>query len=202
MSIDFVAVGELINREIRGEASIDESMQRMIELCEDARSHHDWRQLRELPYNNLSPLRQWIVRPFQDEPPAKDIKGLWFGLFNPVVGGEAIADMYVCGSTRFDSEDPVHDWACDPQWWPEARYSGSEILADIYRIAYQQDGLGNDAEYPLCLLYACLAVRGLLTPPPDEIARLENVGVAVGYDSGTGINLGMIGQTDLQPIAS
>ena len=99
------------------------------------------------------------------------LKGLWFGLFNPRSDGRTpAADIYVCGSERFDPDPHDNSWAVGPDWWPDGRYAGSTVLADVYRIAYRQDTpvaeqkwcLGNDAEYPICLGYGAFAVRDVL----------------------------------------
>lgn len=202
MGIDYEKLGLVLSEEIGAERRISDSMDRLIDFCESSRPHYDWQRLRELPYDNLSSLQQWIGRPFRREPPAMQITGLWFGLFNPVIGGEPVADLYVCGSTRFNAQDETFDWACDPEWWPESRYARSDILADIYRIAYQEDGLGNDAEYALCTLYASLAVLRLLSPLPDPFEPFEGVGVGVGYDGGDGQVLGVLNSDGVQPIPS
>lgn len=202
MGIDYGKLGEVISEELSAGRRLSDSMGRLIDFCESGRPHSDWQRFRELPYDNLSSLQQWIVRPFLREPPTEMINGLWFGLFNPVIGGEPVADLYVCGSTHFDAKDETFDWACDPEWWPEFRYARSEILAEIYRIAYQPDGLNNDAEYPLCTLYASLAVLKILSPVPEPIAQFTGLGVGVGYDGGGGRLLGVLGSDGVQPIKS
>jgi hypothetical protein len=57
-------------------------------------------------------------------------QGLWFGLCNPVVDGEATADLYVIGSSRFDPTDI--DWAVDADYRPEAGDLESAALAGIF----------------------------------------------------------------------
>jgi hypothetical protein len=90
-------------------------------------------------------------------------------------------------------------WAIRPAWWPTARYARSVVLADIYRIAYRKGGLGNDAEYPLCLGYGAFAVRDLLgkVEPSLFLGESDSVGVAVGFDSGDFVLLGKLGPSGL-----
>src|SRR5262249_6170830 len=150
-------VGELARRR-----PVAESIASLIDQCEAARPHPDWAKLRALPYADLSPLLKWVQEPFRQEPPEVPLKGLWFGLFNPCPDGRTpVADIYVCGSERFDPDPHDNSWAVGPDWFPDSRYANSAVLADIYRVAYRQGTrvaeqkgcLGNDAEYPLVLGY-------------------------------------------------
>lgn len=139
------------------------------------------------------------------------LKGLWFGLFNPCPDGRTpVADMYVSGSERFDPDPHDNSWAVGPDWCPEARYANSAVLAGIYRIAYRQGagaaerkgGLGNVAEYPLCLGYGAFAVREVLrqVEPSLVLGRSDSLGVAVGFDSGDFVQLGELTCSGLKPI--
>ncbi|HZL38040.1 MAG TPA: hypothetical protein VFC78_22180 [Tepidisphaeraceae bacterium] len=72
-------------------------------------------------------------------------------------------------------------------------------MAAIYHIAYDSDGppgdrLKNDAEYPICLGYAALVVRELLlaVDPRLVLQGGDEVGVAVGFDSGDFVSLGKV----------
>ena len=155
-----------------------------------------------LPYAHLSPLLDWLQRPFREEPPNTPLKGLWFGLLNPCPDGRTpVADIYVRGSELSQPDPDDNGWAVGPEWWPEARYASSAVFAfAIYRIAYRQGSrvveqkacLGNDAEYPLCLGYGAFVVRVLLVHPDPLLilGKSESLGVAVGFDSGDFILLG------------
>jgi hypothetical protein len=190
---------------------VAESMTALIDQCEAACPHPDWARLRTLPYADLSPLLEWIHTPFRNEPPPGHLKGLWFGLFNQCPDGHTPgADIYVCGSGRFNPDPDDNSWAVGPDWWPANRCANSAVLADIYRIAYrhgaplgeQKMSLVNDAEYPLVLGYAAFAVRELL----GQVDRLlvlghsDSVGVAVGFDSGDFVLLGQLTSSGLNPI--
>jgi hypothetical protein len=181
----------------------NDSMNTLVDLCQSASPHPDWARLRSLPYADLSPLSEWVSRPFRDQPPVRPLRGLWFGLFNPYHDGEALADIYVSGSERFDPSSDNNEWAVKPDWWPDARYASSTVLADIYRIAYRDGGLGNDAEYPLCLGYGAFAVRELLgrIEPTLVLGASNKLGVAVGFDSGDFVLLGELGPSGLVTLA-
>ena len=143
--------------------------------------------------------------------PTVTLKGIWFGLFNPCPDGRnPVADIYVCGSERFDPDPDDNSWAVGPDWWPDKRYAESVVLADIYRLSFRQRAsaadqkgcLGNDAEYPLVLGYGAFAVRELLgqVAPSLLLGRSDSLGVAVGFDSGDFVVVGRLVLDGLLPI--
>lgn len=199
MSLDLAKMHGLVVRELASKRSLRESMDRIIERCLKGHAHEDWEKLRALPYDDLDNLRKWIEKPFLDEPPRKVLAGLWFGLFNPVYVKKPVADIYLCGSTRFDPSPEDNSWAVGPDWWPEDRYAHSSVMASIYKVAYCEDGLGNEAEYPLTLAYGGLAVRDLLrgAEPSVFLGSSLSLGVAVGFDSGDFVLIGELNKGGL-----
>jgi hypothetical protein len=203
MGLDLAESFGWIVSELAAKRSIADSMHRIIDQCAAAHPHPDWQRLRALPYDDLRKLSEWFEQPFRLEPPTMPLRGLWFGIFNP---GESIdevrADFYISGSERFDANSQTNEWAVRPVWWPEHRYAGSKVMASIYRIAYCDGGLKNDAEYLLCLGYAALAVRELLnTVNPSMVFDVVGpVGVVVGFDSGDWMQLGRLTRTGLTPL--
>lgn len=124
-------------------------------------------------------------------PSPAPITGLWLGLFNPTVRGRVTADIHLIGAP-YDATDP--DWLFRERWGKGTPDSGSTVLDSIYQVAYGHEaGLGNDAEYPLALAYAALAVRHLAqrmgpTLLGDATQRVLNV----GFDSGDFLCIGAI----------
>jgi hypothetical protein len=201
MSLDLAQTHHWIVAELKHRRPVADSMAHLIDRCEAACNHPNWSDLRSLPYADLSPLLAWIRVPFLDEPPVRPLRGLWFGLFNPCPDGRTpVADIYVCGSERFDPSPDDNSWAVGPDWWPTGRYANSSVLARIYRIAhgpgpgvYEPWGLlANDAEYPLCLGYGAFAVRELIANlnPSLFLGDSDALGIAVGFDSGDFVLLG------------
>lgn len=201
MGLDFAQIHDWIVAEFVRRRPVADSMTALIEQCEEAQPHSDWAKLRALPFADLTPLINWVKEPFLQEPPEVPLRGLWFGLCNPCPDGRTpVADIYVCGSERFEPNHEDNSWAVAPDWWPEARYASSTLLTEIYRIAYRQrspvaeqkDCLGNYAEYPLCLAYGAFAVREVLAGVDTSLILGEScsLGIAVGFDSGDFILLG------------
>lgn len=199
MALNFATIHGFVVKEIASKRSLRESMDRIIAKCEKGHPHDDWAKIAALPYENLDDLREWIEKPFREEPSKKKLAGLWFGLFNPVYTRKPVADIYVCGSTRFDPSPDDNSWAGRPDWWPEGRYAHSAVLAKLYKIAYRKDGLANDAEYPLSLAYGGLAVRELLrtAEPSVFLGKSPSLGVAVGFDSGDFVLVGKLNKAGL-----
>lgn len=212
MELDLAEMHAWIVAELARRRPIAESMTALIDRCDAECPHPDWAAFRELPFGDVSPLLDWVQTPFRDEPPEAPLKGLWFGLFNPCPDGRTpVADIYVCGSERFEPDPDDNSWAVGPDWWPEFRYARSGVLAQIYRIAYRQgqttaereECLENNAEYPLCLGYGAFAVRELLAQvePSLLLGPSESIGVAVGFDSGDFVLLGTLTSDGLTPIS-
>ena len=192
--MDFASLFHVIEEKAHAADDITTAMAAVISQCESMRPHKDWQRLAALPYHETEALHEWIERPFDYDPPDATTAGLWFGIFNPVSkDGRPVADMYLAGSNRFEASQEDNTWAVDPDWWPRDRRAESTILADIFRIAYaDKDGLRNDAEYPLCLAYACFAAKELVSLNAEMIAACsdQQMGVATGFDSGDFILLG------------
>jgi hypothetical protein len=199
MALNLTTMHGFVAKEIASKRSLSQSMDRIIAKCAKGHPHDDWQRLAALSYDDLDDLREWIENPFREDASKKKLAGLWFGLFNPVYSGKPVADIYVCGSTRFDPSPEDNSWAVGPDWWPESRYARSRVLATVYKIAYRHDGLANDAEYPLCLAYGGLAVRDLLrdADPSLFLGRSSSLGIAVGFDSGDFVLVGKLSKSGL-----
>lgn len=183
---------QIINA-MRTAPSVSDGYRLIVDHCRTRHPHPDWDRLAALdPQTDITHLERWFRTLLIDEPPPAGIDGLWFGLFNPIdADGQTTADIYAAGGI-YDAEDP--DWNIDPQWWPEGRYARSTMLARIYDIAYDEaGGLGNDAEYALCLAYAALLVRhlGQVTVPDILVGGADRRVLVTGFDSGDFIHIGM-----------
>ena len=201
MSIDLAKAYSWVVAEVGADIPAEESMLRLIEQCAKAADHPDWDEFRQIPFDELMGLSSWLDELLRNEPPGVCLRGLWFGIFNPIYRGEPVADMYICGSTNFNDDPNDIEWAVEPEWWPANGYAGSEVLATIYRIAHREGGLGNDAEYPLCLAFGALAVRDLLRKKATEVFEVVgSVGVGVGFDSGDFLLVGRVTEDGMVPI--
>jgi hypothetical protein len=198
--MDLARMYNWIVSELARNQPVGNSMGRLIDECEAVHPHPTWALLRALPYTDVAPLVRWVEHAFREEfPPMRPLKGLWFGLCNPIWNGEAVADVYLSGSERFDSENI--GWATSPEWQPLFRYAHSDVMANIYRVGRRAEGasdtqvLGAYAEYPLCLGYGVFAIREVLirVGPTLVLGESRSVGVGVGFNGGDWISLGEFG---------
>ena len=127
--LDHSAVFAAIEEHLHSGAQVADRMAAVIAVCERSVPHPDWAALRELPYNELGPLYEWLDFVFEDWPPVV-LAGLWFGLYNPRRGGETTADLRLGGSTRF-TDDGKLSWASGLEYRPPTS-AHSAILQSIY----------------------------------------------------------------------
>lgn len=199
MALNLARMHSFIDKEIRAGRPLAESMERVIRKCEKSLPHDDWAELLNIPLDDSKRLTKIARNWFRNRKLKAVINGLWFGIYNPANGRWPIADFHVCGAASFIDSRDNNSWASDITWAPDDR-AYSPVLEAIYKIAYRDNGLSNNAEYPLCLAYTALAVRDLLTElnPSLFLRNSDSVGVAVGFDSGDFIILGTLTESGLQ----
>jgi hypothetical protein len=188
-----------IVRQVSASGPITSRMLAVIDECERQRPADGWKHLRELDYEQDGyRLSSWLTSALAEGPASASFKGLWFGLFNPVVDGDSSADIYVAGSAEF--EPTGIDWACNSTFYPEGRYLESAVLGGIYRIAYRSDdGLGNDAEHPLVIACGAMLAKAALESITLRGPFRPVEGAAVGFDSGDFFFLGSFVGGKLKP---
>lgn len=211
--LDFSATLDWITRNLPANRTVGESMRALVDYCSSLFPSDEWVPMRALPFDELRPLENWLRQTFEQSPPSVSLQGLWFGLFYPnrafkSMACTTVADMAVVGSDEFSEEDEDDEddfeWASEPVWSPE-RSAESEVLAELYQLAYgpsiedyDEWGplLGNNAEYPIGLGYAAFSIRHLFKTMPApfflDAVRSKELGIAVGFNDGDGIVLGSL----------
>lgn len=198
---DHDALFDRIEGLVKSDTPASPAMKELIAYCGQAVPHDDWAAFEGLMFDDdIDHLETWLGGLLAKEAPGDGIDGLWFGLFNPIDGrGQPTADLYAAGG-RYDPSDP--EWMCELEWLPKGRYARSQALRGIYRLAYQkgQGGLGNAAEYPLCLAFAGIATRTLAERLGDALrGSASRRGLTVGYDSGDWLCLGTLTEAGFIP---
>jgi hypothetical protein len=166
----------------------------VIDVCEDLRPHPGWAQLRALEWDaGATRVASWWAQLLQEQPPPASIRGLWFGLCEPVdKDGHARFDLYASGTRHYDADDATLQWVLSSAYHP-ASHPHPMCLAETHRIARQPDGLGNDAEWTLGLVFGCAAVVRALSSADGRTWLAGDsppLGVAAGWDGGDFIFLG------------
>jgi hypothetical protein len=171
---------------------IASGMGRWLDYCDEVAPECKsmWDRLRNLEYDSdAENLTNWLSRLLRREPPPENVNGLWFGLYNPILeDGKPSCQMYVSGSSGFDPGSSLNEWACDISWFPEGRYSPSEVLKELYRRvdSITENRVGYLGESFLCHGYLALVVSQWCNGP-IRASLLGNApvrAVVIGHDSG------------------
>ena len=201
MGLNHSAIFAKIQELVASDHSASACMGEVIAICSRNVSHPDWSRLYALDYDgDVASLTSWIARVFERQPAPFPIQGLWFGLCNPTAHGKVWADMYVGSLAQYAPDDEELGWLWKGErHYPEDAYAHSASLKSIYEIGYSGDsGLGNDAEWPLCLAFGAFAVRSLLRGQSTQLvaSTAPRIGVAVGFDSGDMLKIGELTDRD------
>lgn len=165
--------------------NVSAGMTHLLDYCEYKNPHTVWASVRTLDFEgDTKNLESWLEHVLSSEPPSHEIIGFWFGLFNRVEEKKISCALYISGSTKYLDES---DWAVwnEASYLPNSRYADSKILHEIFRILEENNMLG-DAEYILCLGYACFAVHAICNSIHAKMLLGERGSrtIAVGFDSG------------------
>jgi len=188
---------ERIEELVRAQTSVRAGMFDLLDLCAKTKPSPIWARFQDLDLEkDQEELTKWLRKLLECEPPPTTVNGLWFGLFNPYLDdGRPTSCLYLAGSERFDASMSDPDWACGPEYFPEGRYSSSQVLTKIYRDSQAApDDVGGQAEYTLCLGYSSLVIaewcRGALRQ--ELLGSASFRGVAAGFDSGDALLLDIL----------
>ena len=197
---------------VQSARSVSVGFSAIIDRCVEHWPHQNWAQFRALQLEpDIARLKCWLTSLLAADPPRADARVLWFGLCNPIREDQPTSNLTVCGFAA----DPQH--AGPIMWQPKGRDAGSEVLAQIYALAYAEEqctraggileeddeddpSFGSDAEYALCLTYAGLVVRTLASELAAELflAQAAERELFVGFDCGDAIRLGTITKSGLR----
>ena len=161
-----------------------------LDLGESQTGAVGWDAFRELPYHAEVEARvSFFVDVVTREPPARPLAGFYAGIAYPSRGGETVADLQLMGSDTYQVDD--EGWFARINYNPSESYAHSEVLASIYRMAYAPGGLGNAADYTLCLAWGSYLARACARRYLAESGS-DFVGARVGFSGGDWIDLGWV----------
>ena len=171
-------------------------MNTVVAVCNSVQPDTSWIEFSELNYEHeVSVLESHVVSVLRIEPTEITIKGIWFGINNPVLeNDESTAGICFSASSNYDSESTSNNWAQTAEHYPEHAYFPSLIMQRIYSIAYQKSKLGNKAEWAICLAYGLKLAQRAMSRFSEVNPTLE-VGYAVGFDSGDFIDCSWLKQS-------
>jgi hypothetical protein len=203
MELDHAAVFDKIRKLVASDRGVGDCMQEVIGLCARQIPHTDWPELAAIDYDaDVASLSGWMPGVFSRQQPPFPIRGVFVVLCNPgTEEGEIWADMALMATPQYDAQDPDSKWMFDRQrFYPDDALANSAALKRIYGIAFGSHQFGrkipnklrNNAEWPLNLAYAALAVRKLLTGHTSELLdpRSPDIGAVVGFGDGDMVTVG------------
>jgi len=200
--MDMATAFDEVARITSSAVSVTDGMHALIDFVTQEKPGHKWSELRSLDYQADSLIvRDWLKSVLTKEPPSAKVKAYWFGIFNPIVNDEASCGFYLMGSTEYTPDD--FDWACwdDDSYLPKMRYAPSQVLPVIYRTVMSDEDEESLGEYTLCLGYVALVVAEMARSLKPELflGKANKRVVAVGYDEGDGIVLGVFNKAGWEP---
>ena len=142
-------------------------------------------------------LKAWLQNILDAAPPPRGVRGLRFGLFHPDLEGRPSCDLYLVGFPAFEAEGDT--WATD--WIYQAPASPqSRVLDELYLISAEDRFEGEAVVVHLGLWYALLAIAELCRRHSAVLrGSAARRGVAVGFDDGELITVGVHSQPGFAP---
>lgn len=176
---------------------VETAIRRFLRQCERWFPDVNWAELREVEVRqDFAQLAEWLTYVLATEPP-RGVRAFWFGLYDAEDDEHEYSGLYLSGSRKFRKERDVDGdcgWAVDPAYWPEARHSESKLLTEIHRVAILADNDGLQADYWGLLGCGTIMVSHLIRTVDRRLllGRSLERAVAVGFDSGDNILLGLV----------
>lgn len=161
-----------------------------IEIGSSQTGPAGWDAFRDLPYEaELEKRSSFFTDVISRNPPGAPLVGLYAEIAYPSRGGKTVADLDVTGSDSYEPGD--EDWFGSINYTPRDSLARSEILAKIYEMAYVPGGLGNAADYTLCLAWGAYFARACARRYVAETGA-DRIGLRAGFSGGDWIELGWI----------
>lgn len=188
------SISELLSAQL----SVRDFMRSLIDLHAAKYPQYDWRPIHAIEWNEHERLSHWLDQLLIEEPPSR-LRVLWLGLHNPIIDDQPTADLYIAGSKTWEADGDWWGVGRKTWWWPNFRHSNSRCLQELYQRCYPT-GPGNDGENLLGLGYAARVLVELVEPPHREglLGGSAKVALAVGWDSGSPFELGVLGKNGVQ----
>ena len=193
VQIDLAAAHHGIVELLRHDFGPREFMDAAVELGKRQTQVAGWDAFRDLRFEDeLDKRSSFFLDVLEREPPGKPLTGFGVEIAHPSRAGETTADLWLMGGSAYQPDDET--WLDVQEYTPREHEAHSEVLASIYRMAYAPGGLGNAADYTLCLAWAAYFSRACAHRYLEETRTLR-VGCRVGFPAADFIELGWIGST-------
>lgn len=210
MSIDYDRFFNLLTKQLQHtNSNIVNDMAVIISDCEQILPHAGWQLLREIDYEaDLRTLEnEWLQRSLAEKLSDFVIQGIWIGIVTYGTENDEYSDMYFSAGTFCNDEDGDMSWIYHIKYFPKVGFANSNALRSIYKIAKDIEeaeidsgnynlntDFGHAAEYTCCLSFAIFAVKYIFQEVDPKLINNDEqfICVAVGFDSGDALFLGML----------
>lgn len=188
--LDLAATHRDIVELLKHNVGAGEFMDAAIDLGNRQTQVAGWDIFRDLPYEDeLGERSSFFLDVITRQPPRAPLVGLYAEIAYPSRRGETVADLNLTGADSYQPDD--EEWFARINYTPKDSYAQSDVLASIYRLAYAPGGLGNAADFTLCLAWAAYFSRACAGRYLSEVGS-DYVGLRVGFSGGDWIDLGWV----------
>ena len=182
MKIDFDLVWNSILEIIKRNITFVEGNNRIIDICKNSYIHEDWNDIQNIDYSKIPSDFIQCVLPDLDYI-QNNINGLYFGITTVQLdNGKLSFAIEIGGTSKYDPNDTEYDWVYELNWYSN-NYLFSNALSEVYEIANRENGLGNNAEWPLGLSISIVGINEMIRKIEGTVKN-KVIGVVAGFHDG------------------
>jgi hypothetical protein len=185
MEINIDKIWEILNHE--DEDYLIE-IKKIIKICEESYPNDYWKELYDVSWNSIVEQLDSCFSPQVDEIINNDIVGLYFGITTvALTNGDSSFALEIGGTKKYDSTDLQYKWIFDLSW--KGTYLICDAFYQIYLLANQKDGLGNNIEWPFGLAIVKYGISTLIKRYEKMNIFKNKIGIVVGFHDGDMIKI-------------
>jgi hypothetical protein len=182
LNIDSHLVWNSIIEIVNNNIPFVEGNNKIINICKNSYKHNDWNDIQNIDYSSIP--NDFIKCISSDLKYIKNnVNGLYFGITTVQLNnGDFSFAIEMGGTNKYDKNDDEFNWIFQLNWRSK-NYLFSNKLYEVYKIANREDGLGNDAEWPLGLSISIIGINEMIRKIEKRIKN-KIIGVATGFHDG------------------
>lgn len=191
MGIEFTEIWDYLQSS--SENPIRQRINKIIEICKNNMPDPRWDKLYEFEWDTIvEQFESFFTRQIEEIKKAQ-INGLYFGITTvSLINDENSFALEIGGTNKCNFEDKEFNWIHDLNWRGNAIISNA--LYQIYKYANEENGLGNDIEWPFCLAVSVFGVSEMMKRV-EAYKLIENrINIVVGFHDGDMLLLNGINQ--------
>ena len=171
---------------IKNQPNFDQGKRQLVACIKEFFPGFNVKIIEEINLINLqSVFSKWIINLVSDEPHKKNIKALWFGLFDAIYGDFETVELYITGSSMTPDED-IYDWPCvtDDSYWPDNRYARFNLFYYISNIIQDMDfDIYELKTVIFCSLTFLIIINGINDVKDELLDGRQELFIGCGFDN-------------------